>query len=172
LQRFAAARLDAGHWITIWRPRTCASDGRRRTQAGGGERRRTRRREPQSRVSGHGLGRGGRLGAACEHAEQAGPTTEAEMRRSGGSTRRRGARTPATALGRRGARDRQQATPTGSPPPCAAPGRFLGGGRTTAAGFDGGGGELETAARLGFRQGAAQEARAARVGGSREAVAA
>jgi hypothetical protein len=31
-------------------------------------------------------------------------------------------------------------------PPCAAPERFPGGGRTTTAGFDGGGGELE----LGF----------------------
>jgi hypothetical protein len=70
----------------------------------------------------------------------------AETRRRGRSTRRRGARTPVRFLGWQGARGRRRATPTCCSPPGATLERFLGGGRTTAAEIDGGGGELE----LGF----------------------
>jgi hypothetical protein len=102
-----------------------AHAARRRHAKAGGGRRRTRRREPRSRVSGHGLGRGGRLGEAREHANLSRAAALAKTRRRRRPTRRRGARTPETALGRRGAWGRRHVMPAGSSPPCASLVRLL-----------------------------------------------
>jgi hypothetical protein len=131
----------------------CGGAGRRSSPAG-----------PKSRVSGHGWGRGGHLHDARELGDRSRPAARAKMRRRGRSPRRRGARTPARSQGWQGARGRRRVARARCSPPCAAPERFPGGGRTTAAGSRRRRRELE----LGFRRGRGVRGggrRASRVGG-------
>jgi hypothetical protein len=93
-----------------WEP--AQATGRRRAKAGGGERRRAAADSPAGTgfgVSGHDSKRGRHLRDARKTAERSRAAARATTRRSGGSTRRRGVRAPATALGRRGARGRRRA---------------------------------------------------------------
>jgi hypothetical protein len=150
-------RADQMRQISIRRSRTRASgwaaagDGRRRrpVESGGGTRRR-----PQSRAPVPDSTRERPLCNARRAADRSRAATRAEVRRRGRSARRCGARTPATGLGRRGARGCQQAAPGSSSPSCEAPGRSHGDEAAAEPGNSGGG-------ALGFRRLAAR-ARGAR----------
>jgi hypothetical protein len=105
------------------------ASGRRRGRAGGERLRRCWTAKLAGarlkRARGLGLPRGFHLDKECNTTYSTEATRTAAKRRSGGTVRRRGQRTPATAPTRRGARGRHQAARKACSPPCASLGELL-----------------------------------------------
>jgi hypothetical protein len=114
------------------------------------------------------LGSGARFGAQ-ETSMRGARAREANW--GGGTARRCGQRAPATAPRRRGARDRQLATPAGASPSCASPGWLHSDERAATAAETGEQRRQRSRVRVSGR-GAAQEAaaRVSQVGRSRAAA--